>query len=572
MKLIGAEDIPALKQPLEISVKPDNDANGFIKLGRDVHSHIIETGGLSAKDVVSLSTACTSLWVKNQAAIFRFFLRHSKSHLNNEAFAYLPDMIELDSNLSKFNLNYRYLAAVLNSALPVLTCFLKTDLGAACKFAAICGKKSAVEEILGDKITGPIDQRGHGIASFYSLGGQLECLEDFYKRWPKIFIHYIDAIAQMAALGGHIHILQYLKIEHHYDLKKKFPRANGTHDETLLSSAVKGGHAVMIDFLEKEGVCPSIGINLAVIAAAFGHWNLYHRLILVEDPFSGYLDTEELEDNALIIASNAFRSGNLEQGLALMKQYRLDPKILFVHVIEGGHSKVFWHFINNGLVGLTDRFKNDATVEHLIAEFGHVSLFKEVLRDPRPKNGVLAVDAQKKSTLHYAAKGGHYIMYAFLIPFFGNALQKDDEGNTVAHTAAASGSVWFIKRLMLTETGRIMMKGKYAKNNNGETVLHSAARFGDSNLLFMIIEDKNCGIDLFSSDDDGFMVFHRLASLAISKRSYWITLRDLVVKYGHELMDINAVDAQNTNVRVIMNAFHAEEYFPDSTLKAPTKK
>ncbi len=184
-----------------------------------------------------------------------------------------------------------------------------------------------------------------------------------------------------------------------------------------------------------------------------------------------------------------------------MKQYHLDPKILFVYVLKGGTLKIFWHFINNGIVSLTDRFKNDATVEHLITEFGHVSLLKEVLRDPRPKMASLRSMPKKNQHCIMPQKEGITCIYSFLLPFFESALQKDEEGNTVAHTAAASGSVWFLKRLMLTETGRIMMKGKCAKNNKGETVLHSAAKSGDFNLICMIAEDKNCGLDLYSSNN-----------------------------------------------------------------------
>ncbi|MBX9587155.1 MAG: ankyrin repeat domain-containing protein [Gammaproteobacteria bacterium] len=572
MKKTGSsQDKSAAEQTSVISITPDNAYNPFIVLGRDVHSHMIQLSTI--KDAVSLSRSCTSLWVKSQGALFRLFLRNVQSELNNDAFAYLHDAIELDDNFNKFKIDFKHLAKVLNSALPVLTSFIRNDLRAAPKFAAICGKKSAVEEILGDKITASIDSGNHCIASYYAVGDQLECLIDFYVRWPEVFLHHIDAIAHQAALGGSIPILKYLKETHKYDLRKVYPKRAGEFvDETLLTSAVKGGHEEMIDFLITEGVSPYIGLHLAVVASTYAHWKLYDRFSEEEHPLSGYLDDATIQKLALCIAGNALRTGKLELGLSLMKQYHLDAKTLFMHVIEGGRAEIFWHFINSGLVSLTDRFKNEATVEHLLVKFGHLSLLKEVLKDPRPKNGVLAVDGKGRSSLHYAGKGGHYNMYTFLLPFFENALQKDQEGNTVAHTAAASGSVWFLKLLMLSETGRIMMKGKCAKNNKGETVLHSAAKSNDANLICMIVEDENCGIDLFSTDKRGLKVFNKLASLAMLKESYWSTISALVVKYGVELIDSNINGAPGNNVRVVMEAFKAEKYFPSSALIAPTKK
>ncbi len=203
------QDKSAAEQISVISITPDNVDNPFIMLGRDVHGHMIQLSTI--KNAISLSRSCTSLWVKNQGALFRLFLRNAQSELNNDAFAYLPDAIELDENFNKFTLDFKHLTRVLNSALPVLTSFIKNDLRVAPKFAAICGKKNAVEAMLGDKITDPIDEGNHCIASYYSVGGQLECLKDFYARWPETFLHYIDAIAHQASLGGHIPILNYLK-------------------------------------------------------------------------------------------------------------------------------------------------------------------------------------------------------------------------------------------------------------------------------------------------------------------------------------------------------------------------
>ncbi len=559
------QDIVASKPTLDIQMTPANNANDFIKLGRDVHSHVM--GFLGLRGAIRLSRSCTSLWVKNQGALFRLFLQETQSNLNNDAFAYLVEAIELDENFDKFTLNFAHLSRILSSILPVLGYLIKNDLRVAPKFAAICGKKNVVEELLGDKITGGIDVSNHCITSYYAAGGQIECLEDFRIKHPTVFLYYIDPTAQSAALGGQIDTLRYLK-NLNYDLNKVFVNPNGIGDETLLTSAVKGGQSEMVDFLIGEGVSSTNGPQLALTAAQFGHWKLYDRLKEEDDPLSGYLDEKEVHDHALFIACNALRTGNLELGLTLMRQYSLDPKKLFIHVIEGGNAEVFWHFINNTLVSLTDKFENDATVEHLIAQYGHVSLLKEVINDPRPKNGVHAVDANGKSTLHYAAKGGQYKMFSFLLRFFDNAAQKDSEGNTPAHTAAEFGSVWFLKPLMKTKLGRVLMKGKCSKNNAGETVLHRAAEFGNSDLLFMLIDDKECGIDLYSVDNEGFMVIHKLAGLAITNSDIWDTLNQLMLKYGSQLMDTGVVNFPNNTVRGVMEACGAQKYFDKSVLAA----
>ncbi len=559
----------ALKPALDIPIRPDNKHNGLINLGRDVHSHLM--GFLGIKGAVRLSMSCTSLWVKNQGALFRLFLRENQSTLNNDAFAYLAEAIELDENFSRFQFDFTQLTHVLTTVLPILGYLIRNDLRVAPKFAALCGKRNVAEEILGDKVTESIDRSNHCVASYYSAGGQLECLDDFSKRWPEDFLYHIDVIAQMAAMGGHIHILEYLKNKpHNYDLKKVF-KLNELNEETLLTWAVRGAKNEMIDFLLREGLSPTRGIQLALVAASFGHWKLYKRFDDIDSPLSAYLDEKEVKKNALFIAGRALRSGNLDYGLTLMKQYDLDPKKLFNDVLKGGHLNIFWYFINNNFVLLTDRFENETTIEHFLSLYGHLSLLKGVLNDPRPKNGIHAVDAQGMNVLHYAAKGGHFIVYDYC-RLHVNPLQKDNNGNTAAHTAAECGSVLFLKRLMLTETGRIMMTGKCAKNNEGETVLHCAAKFGDPHLLSILIDDKKCGLDMYSEDNVDFTVFHRLAMLALMKPDLWNTVVELILKYGPELMDLGAGEPGGTTVRMIMEACNAQKYFPDSLLQASIKK
>lgn len=559
----------ALKPALDIPIRSDNNNNSLVNLGRDVHSHLM--GFLGLKGAVRLSMSCTSLWVKNQGALFRLFLRENQSTLNNDAFAYLAEAMELDEYFSKFQLDFTRLTHVLTTVLPVLGYLIRNDLRVAPKFAALCGKRNVVEEILGDKVTESIDRSNHRVASYYSAGDQFECLVDFSKRWPEDFLYYMDAIAQMAAMGGSIRILEYLKNKpHNYDLKKVY-KVSEFHEETLLTWAVRGAKNEMIDFLLREGLSPTRGVQLALVAASFGHWKLYKRFDDIDSPLSAYLDEQEVRENALFIAGRALRSGNLDYGLTLMKQYDLDAKELFNDVLEGGHPNVFWHFINNNLILLTDKFENDATIEHLLSQHGHLGLLKEVINDPRPKNGIHAVDTEGMTVLHYAGKGGHFIVYDYCRGDV-NPLQKDNNGNTPAHIAAECGSVWFLKRLMLTETGRIMMTGKSAKNNEGETVLHCAAKFGDPNLLCMLIDDKKCGLDMYSEDNVDFTVFHRLAMLALMKPDLWDTVVELILKYGPELMDLGAGEPGGTTVRMIMEACNAQKYFPYSLLKAPIKK
>jgi hypothetical protein len=553
----------APKPHLTISNSRQNVENPLGSISREALSIVL--GFASLQDCIKLSLTCKTLYLKSQANLLRKFQGEKKSQLGIVNLSYLADALDLDPHLSQHGFNFPQLSRVLTRGRFLLDSLVTTDPNVGWKLLSVDGRSKAVEEILDDKLFTTFDNYGNCFLSYHAAGDHVGYIERTLRSHPELAKGRLDKIARMAALGGGIRTLKFLKSKLNYNLATVYTASSGDYnDETLLTLAVQGGDEATINFLEEQSIAKDVGVNLARIASLYGHVKLYTRYSREIDPLDEQLDETELLDNASELAQNAVRTGNLDPALALIAKYKIVPRALAAFVIQGGDRKVFWHFINNGLFSLTTRFANNATVEHLLAEEGHLTLLQEVLNDPRATNGLDALDEHNKSILHYCAMGGHYDIYCFVSRLAERKKiflrLNDDFGNNPALSAAREGRVWFLKRLNQTEAGKKLI---HQKDNYGATILNIGTHCGDPNFLQMIIEELN--IDVRSLSNRGYMAVHDLACLAIERKPYyWKSVVFILENYGPDMLD--APMDGTSSLREFIIEFNAEKYIPDPLL------
>lgn len=558
---------PLPRNPKALALTNSNIANSsYIQLGRDVHSVVLDNCP-TIRDAVNLASCCFTLWSKSQGTLFNRLLREAHNRSDVSGLGYLADMIEFNPTLRQHGINYQHLATILTRARTLVDTTIRTDPYCAWKIAAMCGLKHLVRQLLGSEIVTKMDQYGRGVLAYYALGGQLACIKAFIEEHGlpiPLDLNTLSVLARMAAIGGHIHVLEYLRDIHGFKLNHIY---EGRQEETLLRAAVIGGDKNTVDFLKRaeHEIDRDVDINLAFIASGCGHWALYEEFAEENNPVDNV-------DDAKVIASDAVRHGNLKLAIELLEKYSgedgIDPKTLALDVINGGDPTTFRYALEKGWFKLTDTFDRGASVEHLLARQGHIDLLKAVLNDKKALKAIdpLVKGQKQKATcvlddflqtpFHYAASGGQWNICR------NKSIPLDFHGNTIAHCAARAGSVWFLKHLFNSENGPALIQ---QRDNNGGSILHDAAHACESNILIMIIEEFN--IDVKSADRWGNTVLHILAKLAVNDLTYWDVIADIVARYPHErLLDIPTTDPEAKTVRQLIAEGGEEVGFPEHLL------
>lgn len=555
----------------------------LLSLGKDLHGLLISK--MPLKDGVSLARTCHTLWDKTQPALLMKLLEEALSQRVVDGFCYLVDILELSPIFQRTCLNYSHLSKVLCRAAPLLDIMLKSDPSAAWKIAALSGMENIVLELLGKKMATTIDHYGYGVMAYYVLGGQLECLQRFLRRYhpplnQKCYtaqdIEKFDpyySLAVMASISGNIPLLEYLRDVLKYDLKKIFHAEKAPlHTETLLSAAFMGGDKATVEFLLTEGIDWRIGRDLCLFAAEFGHWKLVQWF---EDEYG---DQREIPVDAMLFAQYLCKTGNVSLLTEHLELFGMTRWHCREFVARGGHPEIFWEFVDSYDLSLDETFtvfkgevsinpfnigetistSNEASLLHLLALEGHLSLLKTVLKDERLTDTVYVLDSYKQSLLHYAAKGGHWNVYSYLVKRYyrNQPLPLDKYGRNVAHAAASAGSAWFLRRLFQVSPALFT-----PVDSEGNSILHSATQPGDPLLLIMIIEEF--GIDILATNNANQTVVDILVDAARDKRHYWNTLALLVDEYPH-LLEIRL--ATGISLREAIIAQRTEEYFTNELM------
>jgi ankyrin repeat protein len=538
---------------------------------------------LPFEDTLRFSMTCITLWVRNQNILLNKLLKQGPSHRVIEGLYYLKEMFELDSFFVTHPPVYsRPLTAQASTVITVahlLTCtrhllptIIQQDPYSYWKIATVCGLGKEVAEIFklrSSNLYKIFDQYDRGFLDYSAIGGQLSQIEqvvvstrvdvnnsnepfDLAKHDPN------EKAAVMAALGGHVPVLRCLK-KLGYHLTREFSASPSANEpETLLTYAEMNGNKSTIAYLEKKGVNANAGKSLAFFAASSGHRKRCAELSLKRSPIN------DKEKDALRLTEFAILNGNLTAAIELINEHAIPKENVLVMVIIAGNAEIFWHFVENGWLKLDHRFDCGETVEHLLAQKGHLAILKTVLNDKRASHGVYAIDNAGKSILHYAAKGGRWDVYSYLLGNFDQARLplRDANGVTIAHCAAAAGAVWFLRRLIQIDCPLLS-----EESADGSSILHAAAECGAPNVLIMIVEE--IGIDIESLDKNANMVVHLLAQSAPQKPQYWNTLRVILERFdAQELLDVP--DQAGMTLRKAIVEAGAQAYFPRHLLESNT--
>lgn len=516
---------------------------------------------LSLKDTAKLSLSCYSLWSLHNTHRHLVISKLTQEARKDPMVRYLLDAILFDPAYQTYPVNYAHIYHVLNHTRSFLNSLFRTDPRSAWKFFTLCSSQLIVDMLLPKNMPTIRDMQGRGVMHFITLSGDVTHFKWFFEGFDEPFnpetMDPDRSLTKLAAEGGNVPLLKHLEEKLGYDLSIVFKGDTSASDESLLTYAVKGGHKSTVLFLIQEvGVDPFIGQNLRIIAANFGHWDLFEELptmiyekFLLED-----LDLTETAYDSLILAKAAARQSNLTLLLTLMKKYQFDPQQFIDDAIIGGHPDIFWHFVDQQWLPLSAVFEGSVTLAHRLTKAGHLDLLQAVLRN---NDSQAQPNENGESILHFASAGGHREIFDYLYNryYLGRELPVDKNGNTVAHTAAKEGHAFFLIYLY-----RIFPDIFLLKNNNGCTILHEAAHCGDPELLKMIVEEF--GIKIDDGDFEGNTVLHILASHAVEKPQNWRSIAALVEIYGVALLDISNKGKNPFTVREKIIQCDAEEYFP----------
>jgi len=517
-------------------------------------------------------------------------LEETKHNQRLRSLNYLAEVHHFNPVLKKHGIELPLLANVSARISPLWDTIVLSDPYCALRIAALCGNEKAVDECLNgkDPLT-QFDIYGRDIAFYYALGGNVDCLRRFIKRhfqqdktpFDRDHFDPDGQLAFAAAFGGSVPVLKYLCEELDYDLTE-IVRSNSDADdippETILTAAIGSGNTEAVDFVLAKNVDPKSGYDPAYCASIVGQWELYERFSKDQNPITSAENSTEF---ALEIAKNALLTGNLDLALELIEEYELETSKLKLAVVQGGHPKVFWHFVDKGWLSLADTFEKGATVQHLLAQQGDLELLTAVLSDERAAKAKTenADDEKSKrlasffvqdnegwSLFHYAAAGGQWIIYCYLRTILGEntPIPVNNSGATIAHIAAASGSVWFLQHLNETEEERQLIHS--VNKTNKATVLHAAAYSPDP-LIIMMLTDDEFKLDPAAIDDQGNTVVHYLAWHAYAKddSNRWEVIMALLIRFPEKgLLDIP--NHAGTTVRELIYKYQAEEYFTEETL------
>ncbi|XP_065647546.1 ankyrin repeat domain-containing protein 27 isoform X3 [Hydra vulgaris] len=136
-------------------------------------------------------------------------------------------------------------------------------------------------------------------------------------------------------------------------------------------------------------------------------------------------------------------------------------------------------------------FSRDAlgcTALHQAAEFGCVDILYELIK----KGAIInATNYHGSTPLHYACQRGHHKAAVILSHYGADINAADNEGNTPLHLAVSHGHEVCAEYLCSQECeSRSKSKPNLdAVNENQETPLHIASRWGFSNLVYLLVKN-----------------------------------------------------------------------------------
>ncbi|XP_014243304.1 ankyrin repeat domain-containing protein 27-like [Cimex lectularius] len=125
------------------------------------------------------------------------------------------------------------------------------------------------------------------------------------------------------------------------------------------------------------------------------------------------------------------------------------------------------------------------TVLHIASMYGQPKIVDLLVRLGAKLN---KTDYKGATALHYAGARGHQNSLLILLHAGAVFDQPDNEGNTVLHLAAANGHESCVKALLYFTEQTWEKLDINCLNNQGETPLHNASRWGFTNITAILLE------------------------------------------------------------------------------------
>ena len=510
---------------------------------------------LNKAEWATMRRICTSLNTQYSSPLFWAW---GLQHLDvlDTIFVDTPEFFEYDFDIPQ-------LMRTLHSKKHALARMSPNGLGA-WQLAGIMGRSQQLDRVYGEDLKIISDEDGNDLADYLIVGGfKKEAIariltnnSAFSVTDDPIYYH-----PEAACLSGQIDILDELCRRFQYDIKYVTKKGN----RTLLHSAVEGGQREMVAWLIAKGVDPRIGDNLAVLAAEKGFWKIFDDLYPPNPESKPLVNPFDTVENQRRVAFAAIKSNMLEQALAYMKQFSIDPKHgreeergFFHAAILSGDLELVEKAERIGWGKITDRHRDGRTIHHIAAENGLVTLIQQLDKLYSDEIPVITLDNDGNSILHSAAGHGDIKKFDQLSADFSpeEIARTNKWGLGVANFAAKRGKLNFVYVLYKRHGIEILKP----ISSYGNTILHHAASAAATLLLFWLMDDNKFLPN--AVDKAGQTILHDLAYKACNYPGYWRHFEIIAKQVDFEILT-DYPDQHNLTVQRIMQNAGKSELFEE---------
>jgi ankyrin repeat protein len=352
-------------------------------------------------------------------------------------------------------------------------------------FAAMYGNICALKSLINDSAISsdyPRNARRRTPLHYAAMDGQLEACKLLLQKYGNINPKDEDNYTPLfwAASNGHFDVYQFIMEQ----CEEKNPR-NGKEGYTPLHGAATSGNTQLCKFImDKVGYqkakCLERGLTPFHLAASFGHFAICELMI-------HNLDDINPKDNlGATPLSLAACYGHLRVCKLLYENMssNLDNEewceLLIIAArgqkgSDGGDYDVCKFFANEVRNKYLD---NVDSILYVAAQTGNLKICKLLVENLNiiPKSKYFQYSNQ--TSLHAAAKKGHFEVYKVIMKSFKNVNPRDEEGNTPLHLAAKIGH-FHLCELILSNVKCKNPRNNfdklpidYAEENNHRPIIH----------------------------------------------------------------------------------------------------
>ena len=347
------------------------------------------------------------------------------------------------------------------------------------------------------------DDDGLAVLHNAALAGDLELFQYLIENGSDVFSKTKDGRScfHLAAEEGHLKICKLLLKNYNFDIHARdddmftvMLRASCGDDLELLEYLIQNGS----DILSKT----KHGGSCLHLAAKNGHLKICKALL---EKYN--FDIHATDDSSWTALHGAAWSGDLEllqylieNGSDIFSETNDGRSCLHLAAIRG-HLKICRALLQNYNLDMYARDDSGLYVLHHAAWSGYLELFQYLIEKG---SDIFIKTKNNSSCLHFAAKVGSLKICRVVLQNYNFDINaRDDDGLTILHSAAWSGDSELLQYLI--EKGSDV----YSKTKNGRSCLHIAAEQGHLKICRMLLTHYNFAIH--ERDDDGLAVLHNAA-------------------------------------------------------------